>query len=324
MQVADAEFPSPGADEILIKNHSLAINPVDWKIQDYGLFVKDWPTILGTDIAGEVVEVGSSVSGFKKGDRVISHLTSLATGKTQGAAFQLYTAAPAATSLVLPDKISFNEGVVLPLAIDTAAVGLYSPREKGYFGLPYPSLSPSSSGKTLVVWGGSSSVGATAIQLAVASGAKVVAVASKHNHSFVKGLGASEAVDYKDPSIVEDVVSAVKSVGGEFLGIYDAISTEDSYKHTVPIVEKFGGGSLATVLPPPEKGPESVKFGSVFGINEVTHPLWREYLVPALEQGKLKAVPEPMVVGKGLESVQKGLDTNKAGVSAKKVVIELV
>jgi NADPH:quinone reductase-like Zn-dependent oxidoreductase len=68
--VAESEYPTPGADDIIVKNHSIAINPVDWKIQDYGLFIQKWPTVLGTDIAGEVVEVGSNVSNFKKGDRV--------------------------------------------------------------------------------------------------------------------------------------------------------------------------------------------------------------------------------------------------------------
>lgn len=71
-QVADAEYPTPGADEVIIKNHSIAINPVDWKIQDYGIFIQNWPAILGTDMAGEVVEVGSNVQKFKKGDRVIA------------------------------------------------------------------------------------------------------------------------------------------------------------------------------------------------------------------------------------------------------------
>ncbi|CZT17671.1 related to oxidoreductase [Ramularia collo-cygni] len=323
LRVADSEYPSPGADEIVIKNHAIAINPVDWKIQDHGLFIKNWPAILGTDMAGEVVEVGSNVSKFKKGDRVISHSVALATGNNAGAGFQLYSTAPAATSVVLPSNVSYNEGVVLPLAIDTAAVGLYS-KDKGFLGLQYPSLNPTSSGKTIVVWGGSASVGTAVIQLAVASGAKVVAVASKHNHDFVKSLGASEAVDYNNPSVVEDVVKAVQSIGGDFAGAYDAISNEASYKYVAPIVEKLGGGSVAIVLPPPQEGPENVQFGSVFGVSPITHQIWSEYLGPALEQGKLKAVPEPLVVGKGLESVQKGLDTNKAGVSAKKVVIELV
>ena len=124
--------------------------------------------------------------------------------------------------------------------------------------------------------------------------------------------------------MVEDVVNAVKATGGEFVGVYDAISVQDqSYKDTVPILEKLGGGSLAVVLQGPEAVPSSIKVGQIFGINKLTHPLWRDYFTKALESGQIRPLPEPLIVGKGLESVQKGLDENKKGVSAKKVVIEL-
>ena len=152
----------------------------------------------------------------------------------------------------------------------------------------------------------------------------MIAVASSHNHDFVKSLGASSAFDYKSSSVIDDVVKAVNDTGANnFYGVYDAISTADSYKITVPILEKLGQGNLATTLPGPENLPKASKTGNVFAISEVTYPLWSSYITQALEQGKLKAVPEPQVVGKGLEYVQKGLDANKAGVSAKKVVIEL-
>lgn len=131
-------------------------------------------------------------------------------------------------------------------------------------------------------------------------------------------------VDYKSSSVVDDVVAAVKNAGGAFAGIYDAISIQDqSYKYELEMFEKLGGGALATVLPGPEKLPSNVKCGNIFGVSEDTHILWKEFFTPALESGLLKCVPEPLVVGKGLESVQKGLDENKKGVSAKKVVIEL-
>ena len=130
-------------------------------------------------------------------------------------------------------------------------------------------------------------------------------------------------ISYKSATAVDDIVSAVKSAGGDFVGVYDAISLPKSYKITVPVLEKLGGGQLPTVLPGPEKVPANVKTGNVFAINPVTHPLWRDYVLPALEQGKLRCLPEPMVVGKGLEKVQEGCDVNKKGVSAKKVVVEL-
>lgn len=75
LRVGDAPIPKPTPDNVIIKNHAIAINPVDWKIQDYGFFVQSWPFILGTDVAGEVVEVGENVKKFKKGDRVLAFVT---------------------------------------------------------------------------------------------------------------------------------------------------------------------------------------------------------------------------------------------------------
>lgn len=67
-------MPTPGPDEVVIKNGAVAVNPVDWKIQaSGGAFLKVWgPIVLGTDIAGEVHEVGSNVTKFKKGNRVLA------------------------------------------------------------------------------------------------------------------------------------------------------------------------------------------------------------------------------------------------------------
>lgn len=64
-------MPEPGPDEVVIRNHAIAVNTVDWHIQDIGIFVQQWPTILGSDVAGEVYEVGDKVTRFKKGDRVV-------------------------------------------------------------------------------------------------------------------------------------------------------------------------------------------------------------------------------------------------------------
>lgn len=70
LRVAEAPIPKAGPNDIVIKNKAIAINPVDWKIQDYGFFVQNWPTVLGSDVAGEVVEVGEKVTRFKRSDRV--------------------------------------------------------------------------------------------------------------------------------------------------------------------------------------------------------------------------------------------------------------
>jgi NADPH:quinone reductase-like Zn-dependent oxidoreductase len=78
LQVKEAPMPKAGKDQVVIKNHAVAVNPVDWKIQDYDFFVKQYPMVLGTDVAGEVHEVGEGVTHVKKGDRVLGHAFSLA------------------------------------------------------------------------------------------------------------------------------------------------------------------------------------------------------------------------------------------------------
>jgi len=70
--VGDAPYPTPEANEMTVQNKAVGINPVDWKVQDYGIFIQNFPMVLGTDVAGEVVEVGSQVTNFKKGDRIVS------------------------------------------------------------------------------------------------------------------------------------------------------------------------------------------------------------------------------------------------------------
>lgn len=68
--VQSRDIPTPPAGEILIKIHATALNPVDWKIQKYAAFIKNYPAILGTDLAGEVETLGEGVTKFKKGDRM--------------------------------------------------------------------------------------------------------------------------------------------------------------------------------------------------------------------------------------------------------------
>ncbi len=124
-----------------------------------------------------------------------------------------------AATAPLPDDMTFEAACVIPLCLSTAAHGLYG---KEYLQLPLPSNNPKKTGKTLLVWGGSSSVGAAAIQLATASGHEVISTASKKNFDFVKGLGAVEVFDHSSPGVVGDITAHLngKDFGGAFDGEY--------------------------------------------------------------------------------------------------------
>lgn len=165
----------------------------------------------------------------------------------------------------IPESISFDEATVLPLALSTAAAGLY---QSNHLDLPLPkpdAQKADGQGKVILVYGGSSSVGSAAIQLAVASGVAVVTTCSPANFDLVKSLGASAAVDYRSNSLVEDAVKAIESAGSEFAGVYDAISEKTTVEKSAEIASKAFGGKgklyVATTLPPPEKLADGVKAG---------------------------------------------------------------
>lgn len=68
--IASNDVPKPGPNEILVEVRSCGLNPIDWKIQKTGIFIEEYPVVLGVNIAGDVVEVGEEVDGFIAGDRV--------------------------------------------------------------------------------------------------------------------------------------------------------------------------------------------------------------------------------------------------------------
>ena len=131
--------------------------------------------------------------------------------------------------------------------------------------------------------------------------------------------------DYNSPAVVDDVANAVKSSPETFAGIYDAISTvEQSFRFVFAIMERLGGGNVSTVLKPPPEVPNNIKIGRIYAINAITRSLWTNFITKALDGGLLKCLPEPLIIGQGLERIQEGLRRNKQGVSARKVVIELL
>jgi len=253
------------------------------------------------------------------------HVLSLGTGDARHGAFQNYTVATPLMSAHIPDTMAYETVVPIALAVSTASAGLF---QKSHLGLdlPDPSLSPKSNGSTVLIWGGSSSVGCSAIQLAVAAGYEVFTTASAHNHDLCKSLGASQVFDHKDDNVVENIVKALKHKNVS--GAYDAISDKTTVQKCAEILSKVGGNRfVATTLPPPEGLPAGVEAQGVFAVtikdNEVGPAVWDKYLPKALAAGKFQAKPEAMVIGHGLELCQEGMELNKKGVSGKKVVITL-
>ena len=212
IEVGPASYTPPKKNEITVKNGAVAVNPLDWGIQLAGNFLYRWikyPAIGGTDVAGEVVEVGPGVTRFRAGDRVLGHAVGVERDHNNPAegAFQDDTVLQANMAAPIPASMPYEDAAVLPLALSTAACALF---QTDCLALERPSLSRRPTGQTVLVWGGSTSVGSNAIQLAAAAGYEVITTCSPANFVYVKRLGASRAFDYRGNAVTGEIVTALK------------------------------------------------------------------------------------------------------------------
>ena len=321
LRIGVADLPELAANEILIRNAAIAINPIDWILQEIALLPwLEYPAILGSDVAGEVEAVGRGVERFKAGDRVIGQAVGTTVNEPAQGAFQHHTTVLDHMAAPIPDDMAFADAAVLPLGLGTAASGLYG---RTQLALAPPLHAPVARPEVVLVWGGSSSVGCNAIQLAVASGYRCIAIASARNATLLKALGAGEVLDHASPTIVEDVVEAMR--GRRLAGTLHATGSMDDCFAVVAGCD--GSHRVAATLTPPEERPVGVEATQISGTSlkddEVGPMIYRDFLPQALASGAFVPAPPAKVVGEGLEMLQPALETLKAGVSAAKVVVTL-
>ncbi|MFD3448445.1 zinc-binding alcohol dehydrogenase family protein [Microbacteriaceae bacterium 4G12] len=356
LAVRPAPYPLPGPGEIVVRARAVAVNPLDLVKQSASTVMYRWlplPAVLGEDVAGEVVEVGSGVSRFRVGDRVLAYAVGMEKGRAHRAegGFQLFPVVLESLAAPIPDGMAFEDAVVLPLAVSTAASALF---QEDQLGLRHPGSGASPADQAVVVWGGSTSVGSNAIQLAVAAGYRVLTTASPANQDRARALGASDVFDYRSPTVVADVVRALD--GADVVGVL-AVGT-GSAEPAVAIAAGVGAKRVSLASPSvsfdalrgrsalhPEflglmarlvAGNVSLQarcrtrsirarfvWGSSLMHNEVGPMLWESFLPDALASGRYVASPAAQVVGSGLEQVQVAMDALRDGVSARKLVVLL-
>lgn len=325
MVIGSAPFPTIGPQEVIIKTAAVAMNPADWMLQQTGMLLSKYPAILGCDAAGGIVEVGKGLEGrFKVGDRVFGAAGPLVDYKYS--AFQEYVVLKAPSIAVIPDTTKYSEAVVLPLGFNTAASCLFA---KETLGLEVP---PSSAGqgKTVLIWGASSSLGCCGVQSATLAGYEVVAIASKANHNMVRSLGAKACFDYNDRDVVQNITEAIK--GEDVVGAFDCISKPETIGTLCEILSgSINARKLITAI---QQGSDAhakhnVEVKTNFVVDQTIYQdtvgkhLWQDFLPSALATGTFRYKPDPEVVGHGLENVQKAVDLLREGVSAKKLVVTL-
>ena len=355
--VGPAPYTAPRANEIVVRVRAVAVNPMDRLQQTMGDIFTPWttyPFVVGSDVAGEVVEVGAGVTRFRVGDRVVGFAAGSDKQRNRAAegAFQDYVVLLAHMAAPIPDAMPFENAAVLPLGLSTAACGLF---QKDFLGLNAPSAAPTRAGKTLLVWGGSTSVGSNAIQLAVAAGYDVITTASPRNFDYVKQLGARAAFDYRSKTVVRDIVSALHNreiagalaigagsaaacidivgacKGARFVAMATPPTSFDNVPagrgrllRLVPAIARMLAGTMTQTLRARLRGVSAkMIWGSALIANEVGPMIFEAFLPTALAEGRFVAAPSPIVVGAGLAKIPAALERQRQGVSAGKLVVKL-
>jgi NADPH:quinone reductase-like Zn-dependent oxidoreductase len=222
LKYEDTDKPEYGDKEVLVKVRATSINPIDYKLRSGAAKARmplDLPAILGRDLSGEVVETGRDVTGFPKGMRVMA----LANGT-----YAEFTVAKADVLSPIPDALSFEQAAALPLVTLTGAQ------------LIERAVKPRA-GQTILITGALGGVGRSAVHVAKAHGARVLAgvrasekqEAAKLNVDGVVAIDSEEEIGH-----LHDLDAIADTVGGTTI------------QRLLKSIKK--GGTLGSVLGEPE------------------------------------------------------------------------
>lgn len=329
LSVVDRTTPEPGPNEVLIEVKAIAINPVDWYQRDFGMPpVPIYPAVVGCDVAGLVINVGSSVSDApQSGSRVAAFASSFyQDGSPDYGAFQKYVLAQSEAVVALPDALSFEEGAILPLAVLTALSSWTT------IGISLDTKCTPQDKQAVLIWGGASSVGTFAVQSAKLMGFKVYATASPKNHEYLKKLGADAVFDYNASDVVSQIVDTVKKDGVTLRTAHSVV--DGALQPTLDVLKHTKGNAVASVahaapLLPGSPTLEGVEVRFVLPPmdpverNEHIYKCFHVWLHGGLNSGTVVPSPRVQIEAGGLEGLNDALDKLKAGVSGTKIVVQV-
>ncbi|KAK5941858.1 hypothetical protein PMZ80_005809 [Knufia obscura] len=323
--------PAPASQEVVVRIHAVAINPIDAYRQARGIYTPSYPYILGFDAAGDVVSCGDEVSDVKPGDKIIALSDDLVAHSSSHGFFQRFAVVGDRPLCKIPSELSYEDACVLPMGVNTAAGMLF---ENVTLDLEWPTTDEKErakrhhSGEVVVVWGASSSVGCNAVQLLKAAGYRAVATAGKHNFDLVKECGADAVVDHTATDAVDQVCKWVEEQNLQSAGVTAMIINEEVLQKCAQVAQRLPGKKFVStslprgVRPEPDLG-EGITTSNCYGLSQpdLHKYIWKEWMPKALELGQLKCLPRPEVVGQGLEAINHACELILKGVSGKKLVV---
>ena len=259
----DAPKPSPGEGEVLVRVFAAAVTPTEL------LWVPTWttrtgeprplPIIPGHEFAGDVAALGVGVAGVEVGNAVYGMNDWFGNG-----AQAEYCLAPVSAISMKPSSVDYIQAAAMPISALTAWQGLI---ERGRL----------ARGQHVLIHGAAGAVGGFAVQLACWRGVRVTATASAGNVDYVRGLGATEVIDYRAMPFedkVQDVDVVFDTVGGETL--------QRSWKLLKP------GGRVITIATS-EEGTQDERTREAFFIVEPNR-MQLEEIARLIDAGEIRAL----------------------------------
>lgn len=292
-----------------------------------------YPNVLGTSFAGIVEAVGTDVTAFQPGDRIVTLRSFKTLGDARFGAFQQYALASTSSTAKLPSSVPLEHGAttILNLAAVTSALHVHLDLD-----LPTIDFSPLSGkplankNKKVLIYGGTSSAGSLAIQSAAAAGYTVVTTSSPQHRAYVESL--SPAAHIIDHTQFRGSLLAEIAAYGPYTAIFDTIGIPSVTNLFFEYLTSVGGGSYDTLIPllggeNPTPANVQRRFAPYTAtLGDPKHAglgrwFYDEYLPRGLASGLIRAT-RPQVVEGGLQAVQTGLDLMKSGqVSGHKLVL---
>ncbi|MCY4061796.1 MAG: zinc-binding alcohol dehydrogenase family protein [Chloroflexi bacterium] len=192
LKVTRIRKPTPAPGQALVKVHATSVNPCDLHLRSGRLIIrKPMPHILGADLAGEIEELADDVQGWQIGDRVFACAEGL--GREINGSYAEYCAVPADELIPLPDELDYQSAVAAGASFADAHLALVS-------------IGKLKKADRIVVRGAAGGVGASAIQIARARGAKVIAICRGQFAADLHEIGADVVLE----DIGDDLVRQVK------------------------------------------------------------------------------------------------------------------
>ncbi|HVI05486.1 MAG TPA: zinc-binding alcohol dehydrogenase family protein [Sphingomicrobium sp.] len=325
LEAVRVPIPQPGADQVLIRVAASSLNPLEYKLADLNFFGRTPPVVLGLDLSGIAVAIGSAVRGVDVGDSVVAMADLngdggwVAGGGGEGG----YALAREFLTVPKPESLSFLDGAALPMCFLSAFAGLYSAVQAG---------------DTVYVPGGGGGVGHLAVQMAarvLGAGLVISSGSTPQSIALARQSGAHHVFDYKRDDIAAEIARLTGGPGVDL--VFDATYSEAGFVETAKTVRP--GGSWVVLGVGPGKTTRLVETESPVdsilaerGAKHINVNILRYFSEPAFLDDKAKAflqrgmslamewsvqglvVPHiGMTIDSTLEAINAGLHSLKSG-----------